>query len=83
MEKERDDAQQACAVAYQILGSLSEDIGIFDHPLIQKALTMLADHEETEPLLPWPSKTLEEWRKEAAVAAVDAQEHSAGVVPYD
>jgi hypothetical protein len=67
-------AQNACAVAYQILGSLACDFDCFEHPAIQDALTMLSDHRETKELLPWDSRTPEQWRSEAATAAAEYAE---------
>jgi hypothetical protein len=63
-----DNAETASGAAYQALGSLTDDFGIFEHPLIQRLLTVLSRQEEHDGLLPWPSKEPREWVKEASEA---------------
>lgn len=49
------DPEEIVADAYQVIGSLSEIAGVFDHPEIQRALDYLGfDDRRNEPLCPWP-----------------------------
>lgn len=46
------------AVAYQIVGSLADHFGVFEHPAVQQALDYLSDAEGVSDPLPWPSVSL-------------------------
>ena len=49
-------AAQVCGEAYQVVGSLLEDLGIFDTPQAVKILDNLAQAKQVHAdVLPWPS----------------------------
>ena len=50
------EAAEVCGEAYQVVGSLLDDLGVFDHPHAQKALDNLSQHRMVHTdVLPWPS----------------------------
>jgi hypothetical protein len=73
-----DSAEIASSRAYQAVGSLASDFDVFEHPLIQKLLTVLSRQEGHEDLLPWPAKSLDEWRAEARGGVVERQHINSG-----
>jgi len=60
-----DAAETCCSEMYQVFGSLTDDFDIFAHPLVQKAMTALAERKAPDDLLPWPSKHPDQWKLEA------------------
>lgn len=55
-EKERDEAQQVCAEAYQVVGSMLSDLGQFQTDRAKKVLDNLSQHRMVHgDVLPWPS----------------------------
>ena len=51
-----NEAELVCAEAYQVVGSLLEDLGQFDSELGQKILDNLSEHRLVhKDVLPWPS----------------------------
>jgi hypothetical protein len=55
-EPPRREAELVCCEAYQVVGSLLSDLGVFDSPEGQKVLDNLSEarlvHKD---ILPWPS----------------------------
>ena len=50
------EAAEVCGEAYQVVGSLLDDLGVFEHPHAQKALDNLSQHRMVHTdVLPWPS----------------------------
>jgi hypothetical protein len=50
------EAADVCAEAYQVVGSLLDDLGEFDSELGQKILDNLSEHRMVhKDVLPWPS----------------------------
>lgn len=55
-ERERDEAQQVCAEAYQVVGSMLSDLGQFQTARAEKVLDNLSQHRMVhDDVLPWPS----------------------------
>jgi exonuclease VII small subunit len=53
------DAATVCAELYQVIGSLAEEFGVFDHPDVQRALDNASAHKLVHrDLLPWPKQPL-------------------------
>ncbi len=51
-----EEAEQVCAEAYQVVGSLLSDLGIFETPEAEKILDNLSQHRMVHhDVLPWPS----------------------------
>lgn len=57
--------EQLCGELYQIIGSLADDFGILEHPMIEAVMDELSDPQGNH-LLPWPSKSPDEWRNESS-----------------
>jgi hypothetical protein len=54
--RERDEAQKVCAEAYQVVGSMLNDLGQFDTERAEKVLDNLSEHRMVhDDVLPWPS----------------------------
>lgn len=70
LKRERDEAQQVCAEAYQVVGVLLDDTGQFDTEHGTKILDNLSEHRPVhDDVLPWsPADTIECDAIEAAVA---------------
>lgn len=62
VEAHKDDpasAEYVIATAYQVVGSLAETVGLFEHPEIVRAMNYFAyDGKRTKHLLPWPRTDL-------------------------
>lgn len=69
-----DSAETLCSQMYQVLGCLTDDFNIFAHPLVQRALTALEQRKAPDDLLPWPSKTPHEWKRESDAAEASVVE---------
>ena len=46
------------AVGYQVVGSMADRFGVFNHPIVQQALDYLSDCDGATSPLPWPSEAL-------------------------
>lgn len=56
LRAERDQAQMVCAEAYQVVGSMLDDLGQFNTVRAGKVLDNLAEHRMLhDDVLPWPS----------------------------
>ena len=50
------EAAEVCGEAYQVVGSLLDDLGVFNTPQAEKVLDNLSQHRMVhKDVLPWPS----------------------------
>lgn len=51
-----EELKDVCAEAYQVVGSLASDLGVFNHSKVQKVLDNLSlEKLSHHDVLPWPS----------------------------
>jgi hypothetical protein len=56
-----EEAKLVCSELYQVIGSLADYAGVFEHPDVQRALNNASDGARThKDLLPWPKDPLPE-----------------------
>lgn len=62
--RRKAELERVCAELYQVIGSLSDYAGVFDHPDVARALDNASDgrlvHKD---LLPWPQTPLPERKR--------------------
>ena len=57
----KDELERVCRELYQVIGSLANYAGVFDHPDVIRAMDNAADSRLTHKnLLPWPHVPLPE-----------------------
>lgn len=58
-ERALEEAANVCAELYQVIGCLADELGILDHPDVQRALDNASEHKLVHrDLLPWPKRPL-------------------------
>jgi hypothetical protein len=74
LTRERDEAQQVCAEAYQVVGVLLDDTGQFETEHGTKILDNLSEHRPVhDDVLPWATaNTIERLTRERDEAVADA-----------
>ena len=66
------EAAEVCGEAYQVVGSLLDDLGVFNTPQAEKVLDNLSQHRMVhKDVLPWPSFAALAQDRASQPAAVD------------